>query len=655
MAFRRRPREPPSTGTFNRAGRRRQPIDPPPSFPVPQREEPAIQLTGRQLEILRRKQGGIDNHGLHHLDPNEENVPPHVYPSSQEELEKGRHANENTRSVPSFEVDENQHLVAAQAEIARRETHQHLTSAPSKVSVASQDVSSIKSDRPFTTRSNKGGGSKNLALALASNKLSMDSRTSTTRSSVFRRRMTSSDNDTITSVTSAKSAATTKGNLTKASGQSAVSASDHDKAALRKLLGTTSAEVVEPVSTAPKPKAANFSSPMKRAIPPPDNASMQSSNVPAPTADDKFDQMEYLRHLISARASTQKHLSSPKMNASVDAAALGRPTAKKQHALSSVREDKVETHLPSDSMLSTGSRAPATLKTTASSFTSSSLDQKAILRKVLAKTMHKRGKEKLKLSPKGLACKSPKHDNVRMENAAVFLSRKVLSEQSKSKSPKKGLNIKGYVRSKIGLSRKPSPGTKTPMVAESWNPYDSYLAKSSSGESADSTRHAADRSLSQMGSPSSDACDDDKTRTTTSSSQMSESTHRTHEHSLKRLTANATIDTDESSTIMGNLKSASSDSMQYSSEEDNSLKEQRAFKAVDKLSQGHSSRQLLSNGIHGDRIDNELQDAYVDEDQQQNGEYNDFVKALQTEASGAHSQVRTLVMLFVCQSQQLHI
>ena len=67
--FRRRPKEPPSTGNFNSiASRRRQPVDPPSSHAAVKtgprdpddilsnaQREPEIQLTGHQLELLNKK------------------------------------------------------------------------------------------------------------------------------------------------------------------------------------------------------------------------------------------------------------------------------------------------------------------------------------------------------------------------------------------------------------------------------------------------------------------------------------------------------------------------------------------------------------------------------------------------------------------------
>ncbi|CAB9514284.1 Disheveled-associated activator of morphogenesis 1 [Seminavis robusta] len=669
--FRRRPREPPSTLHLRTgdAPRRRQPIDPPSSIPEPRSEAPTIQLTNRQLDILRQRQEGPENRGLHRLDPSDE-CAPHEAAATRERDEN------NTEQLV---VDENQGRPTVPREgnrpVAKAKLHQEVPR--STASVSAKGTSSVKSERPFTTRSNKG---VSRSVALASKKLSKESRSGVGRSSVFRKRNTS-DNDTVVSVSSVKSAATAASGRTQSSGKPAMS--DHDKAALRKLLGTGSTENKPYKSTAPAPKPSTKTTqprlpirsvasapapvPSMPAVPnertlQTEKTSTESAPVAAPapapslssSGNDQFDQKEYLRNLISSRAAANKPSSVPKKDLQVSSAASKSTSMTKQSTVLSdrgegisIQTEKVRKTAEDSSSCDPVSEISA--KSSASGASSTSFDQKAILRKVLAKTMTKKGKDKpkRKLSPKSKGTKSPKFEQGRIENAAMTLSRKVLSDQSKAVSPKgpsKGL--KGYVRSKmVGLSRKPSRATAK-QAGESRDVHNSNLAKTTSSDSADSGRDAAEQqAISQIPSLSSDTGDDDKTRTTASSSNVSESTQPAQETGLKVLETAETMDTDESSTIMGNLQSASSDSMQYSSEEgceDTALINQNAFRAIDKLSRAPLERKPKSmNSIeeNEDGGSKRKQLTLPGKAKHRDQGYNDFVKALQAEASGAHSEL----------------
>lgn len=530
--------------------------------------------------------------------------------------------------------DENENKPAVNMLQASQKTNIKQSQTASSGKKASPQYSSnSESSRPFATRSNKVSMTKNLALATRINK---DSRASAPRSSVFRKKSTS-DSDTVASATSARSAATmrstatTNSQATTTSKNSTAAISDHDKAALRKLLATEKAIATKPTST-----SSSRDKPTKSEKDP----AATSKNVPR--IEQTFDQKEYLRGLISMKVAQQAGSSSQKPAGS-NAKKPNLPSVQEATETTRARKGKQPSDAK-DSAVVTGTKSSST------SSSSASAEQKAILRKVLAKTMNKRSSE-----DKGANKLSPKNKSSTLENAAVSLSRKVLSDQAKPLTPKKshkGLNFKGYVRSKMGLSRKPSH-----LKAKSSDPtrtVEPEITNSTSADSEDSSAIAS-RTISQAASLSSEMSEGDKTKTTqASSSNESGQTKETYQSSLKGLLTAETIDTDESSTIMGNLQiSASTDSMQYSSEEgsaDNPF-HAGAFQAMDNLARTTPAQMPAGPPKQINKPMN-----MVPEDSKELSStpkttcvaapqrtpsisYTKFVRALQSEASGSHSQV----------------
>jgi hypothetical protein len=617
--FRRRGKEPPSTGHYSLT-RRRQPVDPPSSMQISEPSAPTSTCRNGDPEQCRDE-----------MYPRHDCGPPK--PSSPPDNRKRIHSFEDQEDVEFEDENENRPVVdmMEHTKQADRKVQMELSSGLA----SSRGASNGTAQRPFSTKSNQETMSKSLVLA---SKMNRDSRASAGRSSVFRKKLLSSDNDT---VTSAKSAATTKSAATasrtsltkKLSSGSSTTISDHDKAALRRLLGTSAPLEVKPsfpsLSSVPITK---ISKPVKPT---------EESPKPLPPVDEEFDQKEYLRSLISSKVAKKTTPTTHKAVSESTTSNNTKPTLPSLQA----NNECVKVKQGANAI---AARITCSPKSNLTSSSSASADQKAMLRMVLAKTMHKKNNDE-----QARRKLSPKNDLSKLESAAVSLSRKVLSDQSKPLTPKKShkLNFKGYVRSKMGLSKKASNASpKSKSSSDATYPFDSGLANASSIDSAESSM-AGSRSISQAASHSTDSSDDDKTKTTlASSSNESGETKNSYDSSLKGLMTAETIDTDESSTIMGNLQSASSDSMQYSSEEgcdDNTAINQSVFQAIDNLAQ-KTSRRALPPFVSSAKQDNLLDAKSSNHNPskskssavtKQNLGYSKFLKALQSEASGSHSQV----------------
>lgn len=535
-----------------------------------------------------------------------------------------------------IDENENENIPAVNMRHAQAQTQQasRMERTESSVALSKSDVSQSAVQRPFSTKSNKESMSKSLVLA---SKLNRDSRASAGRSSVFRKKLLSGDNDTVAST---KSAATAASLATGSKKGTTNTATEHDKAALRQLLGTTAPLETKPtmtsVSSESKPKI-SIPAPTSAPAPAPTTESVSKPKA-EPPMDETFDQKEYLRNLISSK-------NGRKSTSTTNKPASANNTIKTTEPSLSVPRGSSESAQVKKGASALAAKISSSPRSNLTGSSSASADQKAILRKVLAKTMNKkssdeRSRQKL----------SPKNDPSKLESAAVDLSRKVLSDQSKPLTPKKShRGFKGYVRSKMGLSR------KSPKQNSSNNyQFESNLANPSSVDSADSSM-VASRSLSQAASKSMDSSDDDKTKTTqASSSNESGVTKTSYESSLKGLMTAETIDTDESSTIMGNLQCASSDSMQYSSEEgceDSTEINRRAFHAIDSLAQRsaklthpkfpRSSKPEVpvANSLSSSNHHLSGSNSLAAEKEKQHLGYTKFLKALQSEASGSHSQL----------------
>ena len=622
--FRRRPREPPSTGSFNNfASRKRQPVDPPSSRGFVKtgpmdpedvlntsRPEPDIQLTGHQLELLNQRTSGNQQnyHAIPHpKDPSEVGVPALEFSQPAPVFAARGGARKSTLvSDDDFLADyeqPNSHPISlSPKQNENKNAGFHSSAACSKNPPVSFDGSEIVQQRPFTTRSNTEAANmpKNIT-SLASRRAGKERRSiSAARSSVFRHAM-NTDNDTVTSKTSQKTNATGANDShhirTSSSGTgSAVSA--HDKTELRKLLlgaglsepkppPTTTAAIApasKPISSKPKPTIS---------MPPPVTT--------APSTDEGFDQREYLRNLIQQKGGSKSR--GPSTTPTI------APKTKPKPAARETKENFVRCQ--------TSSKASAISNTTTGhSSSSSSVDP--MLQRVLNRSLNaSKDRARRLLSPRSKGSKSPKS----------------LSSPEKITSPKRGkTGLKNYVRKKMGFSKK-SSGASPRSAKVSF--YDTRLAKSTSTDSGD-------QSVPQVTSMATDVTDGDNTRTTLASSSTlsDDGTKRTYDSNIKQLTTAETLDTDTSSTIMGNLqtnsslRTASSDSMQYSSEEgcDDTSGRKTAFKAINKLT-SYARPIVESTTTQVVEVDERL--AYPSDNQG----YNTFLTALQLEASGTHSQV----------------
>ena len=494
--------------------------------------------------------------------------------------------------------------------------------APTKNSTGTSSTIS-GNQQPFATRSNKDSGmTKNLTLA--SRRLNKEKRPiSAARSSVFRHQTKSSDNDTVTSVTSQKGVAATSNFhiRTTSSGTSVSAISAYDKTELRKLLGTGPSEI-KPSISASTDSHTSKSQPAKPV-----------AITTAPSTDEGFDQREFLRNLIQQKSGPKTRGSNTTTTTSnkLKPAALSSSVQSLKEG-NDARGENVRT---SNNAPATSSDVSSTIKTKSGYSSSASSSVDPMLQRVLNRSLNaskdKVKKKLLVLSPRNKGSKSPKS----------------FSSSHKEISPKRGKSgLKNYVRKRMGFPKKAD--TASPRSAK--DTYDAKLANSSSTDSGD-------RSVPQVASMSTETTDDDHTRTTlASSSNLSDDcTKRTYDNSLKQLSTAETLDTDTSSTIMGNLqstsslRSASSDSMQYSSEEgcdDHSMVEKKsAFNAIAKITAPTIPSGSFAYSRPKARVNNQLQLladggaklrlAYPSGNQG----YNTFVKALQLEASGTHSQV----------------
>ena len=367
------------------------------------------------------------------------------------------------------------------------------------------------------------------------------------------------------------------------------------------------------------------------------------------TSSSGFDEKDYVRSLLAKQSKSNKRTSTSSTTSSKPkSSSMAGYVDRLLHKHSGGRD---ENQTGSSEALSS---KPLNLSTTVAvkSDTSSSTFSDLVAHKLLSKA-------KKRLSPKGKGANSPRSDGSRsrLEDAAKTLAGNMLSGYSKSHSPKNGRP--GF---KLGVptrsqTRFPKKGAQSRSTAN----YEHNLAKSSSIDSIEPVKEASSfQSISYSTSISSTDADDDKTRTTlASSSNLSDDTKRSHGSSLKQLSTAETMDTDTSSTIMGNLHSASSDSMQYSaimgnlhsassdsmqysSEEgceEISVMHKHAMKAIDKVPSGAVVAYDKTRATRPGAIPVELQTTSK-RHQAENIGYNKFMKALQLEASLAHSQVR---------------
>ena len=623
--FRRRPREPPPTGNFNNfASRKRQPVDPPSSHGAVKtgprdpddilqtsRPEPDIQLTGHQLELLNQRHTGNQQHHYaipHRKDPSEVGVPTLEFSQPAAAFAVLGDTRKTTLVSDDDFLGDYQQFNPHPMSLSPKENENknagfHNAASMKNPPVPFDDSETVK-QRPFTTRSNTESATMPKTIAsLASRRAGKERRSiSAARSSVFRHGM-NTDNDTVASKTSQKTTTTTGATdsrhiRTSSSGTgSAVSA--HDKTELRKLLmGTGLSE--------PKQSTTNTAAiaPMSKHISakPKPTISMPSSVTTVASTDEAFDQREYLRNLIQQKGG-------PKSRGPSTTPTIGPKAKPKPAALSLAGETKGS--LVKGQM---SSKASAT-SNTRSGLSSSSSSVDPMLQRVLNRSLNaSKDRARRLLSPRSKASKSPKS----------------FSSPEKVASPKRGKSgLKNYVRKKMGFSKK-SSGTSPTSAKVSL--YNTRLAKSTSTDSGD-------QSLPQVASMATDNTDGDNTRTTLASSSTlsDDGTKRTYDSNIKQLTTAETLDTDTSSTIMGNLQTnsnlctASSDSMQYSSEEgcDDTSGRKTAFKAFNKLT--FHPRPIVESTGAG--LDKRL--AYPSDNQG----YNTFLAALQLEASGTHSQV----------------
>jgi len=514
---------------------------------------------------------------------------------------------------------------------------------------------------PFTNRSNKEdsktlsiGTSKNTSLA--SRRLHKSSRrhVPAARSSVFRQRQ-EADNTTMAN----KNCAPVTNRPIRLAGSGISSGiSAHDKMELRKLMlgATVTTELSE---SAPMAAAAALPRPSSKSVTvmpaTSDNCDdkcsavvtessavakefQSSKQIVASHGDGLFDQREYVRNLIQQKTG-------PRQRHSTSTTTVVSGTCKLS-TTTNIERGPIPDNLDNKKQSIKGtSDVVCTIKTKAelsSVSPTSSIDP--MLQRVLQKSM-------LRTNSKNEAKKKnalkPQNSETKQERKSL----KFVSSSHKELSPKRSKHgLKDYVRKKMGFSSKSvrDPSSTCPSLAAHDVPA-SY--STDSGEPL----------VSQIKNMPTDASDGDHTKTTLSSpsNASDDGTKSTYDSSLKPLTTAETLDTDMSSTVMGNLQStcslrtASCDSMQYSSEEgcDGAKSKQKlaVFKGMTKLEgleETNSPRTFsypkplgtgAGTGIRGSALRMEYPSC--------NPGYNTFIKALQLEASETHTQVRIIFII----------